>query len=107
MQIGVKGTRRLKIIRSALLKSAWFSDTTGKLARLSEKAVGKVLKDDGKFLLPSVSAEDDEKEMNKNFRIVRAQVGVEAKSALKEHLGLNVIPGDHKFFVIQDNVFAA
>jgi hypothetical protein len=88
-----------------LLQSTWFTDTSEKSMKLTEKTVGKVLKDDGNFLLPSITLDSDEKEVRKNMQIVHAQVGHEARHAMQEFLSENKIPREHKFFLMLDEIF--
>ena len=105
IQIGAKGIGRLKIVRMALLRSAWFTETTGMTDKLSEKMVKNALKDDSKFLLPSITVKSDEKAVKKNLQIVRTQVGMEARSGMKEYLEKHKIPRDHKFFETLEKIF--
>jgi hypothetical protein len=105
IQIGQKEAERLKMIRSTLLCSAWFSETVDKTARIAEKTAEQAYKAEGKIMLPIITAATDARNVSKICKVVRQLVGAGAKKAIEEYFTRSGINREHPHRNIIDKEF--
>ena len=92
--MGAKFQDRLKMIRRILLTSAWFEEVEIAGPRAAEKAAEEAFKKDGRYILPKVSPQTEEKEVKKMMMFARARLGAAARKHLTEYLArCGFIPG--------------
>jgi hypothetical protein len=105
IQIGEKEADWAKEIRAAVLKSAWFTDTPEKSARMNDKGAEKEIKNTGRVTLPLLTAISEERDYKKTIQVVRSALGVNTQKALEEYGRKSGLNSQHKFFTAIENAF--